>query len=132
MDSFVAAVPFAATLFLGMLACLEVGRRLGIRRIARDPDGAMAGLGAIEGGIFALYGLLLAFTFSGAPSRLDSRRQLIAQEINAIGSAYQRIDLLPVDAQARLRELLREYVDSRIATYRIRADGAVHVIEEIL
>jgi hypothetical protein len=58
MDSFIAALPFAAGLLVGMLVCLEVGRRLGIRRLANDPEGAMAGLGAIEGAVFALYGLL--------------------------------------------------------------------------
>jgi len=118
MDRMIAAFPFAASLFLGMLLCLELGRRLGIRRLAKDPEGAMAGLGAIEGAVFGLYGLLIAFTFSGAPSRLDTRRQLIAEEANDIGTAYLRLDLLPADSQPALRGLFRRYLDSRLEVYR--------------
>ena len=57
------------------------------------------GSGVIEASIFALLGLLVAFTFSGAEARFDTRRQLIVEETNAIGTAYLRLDLLPADAQ---------------------------------
>ena len=100
-----------------MLLLLEIGRRIGIRRQARDTEGARAGLGAIEGAIFALLGLLIAFTFSGAAARFDARRQLIVEETNAIGTAYLRIDLLPAEAQPALRDSFRKYVDSRLAVY---------------
>lgn len=53
-----------------------------------DGAGSSARLGTVEGPIFALMGLLIAFTFSGAASRLDGRRQLIVQEANDIGTAY--------------------------------------------
>jgi hypothetical protein len=118
MGTMIPAVPFATALFVAMLIGLEVGRRLGIIRLAKDPDGAMSGLGALEGAIFGLYGLLLAFTFSGAAQRLDTRRQLIAEEAEAISTAYNRIDLLPAEAQPALRVLFRRYVDSRLQTFR--------------
>jgi hypothetical protein len=82
-------------LFLGMLLLLETGRRLGVRRLASDPEGARAGTGTVEGAVFALLGLLVAFTFSGAASRFDQRRDLIVEETNDIGTAYLRLDLLP-------------------------------------
>jgi hypothetical protein len=104
-------------LFLGMLLLVEFGRRMGIRRMAKDPEGARAGIGAVEGAVFGLLGLLIAFTFSGAAIRFDSRRQLIVEETNAIGTAYLRIDLLPPDEQPALRESFRRYVDSRLAVY---------------
>jgi hypothetical protein len=50
-------------------------------------------------GIFALLGLLLAFTFSGAASRFDARRGLIIEETKAIGTAWLRLDLLPAAVQ---------------------------------
>ena len=105
----------AAALFLGMLLLQELGRRLGCRHLAGDPEGARKGLGAVEGAVFGLMGLLLAFTFSGAASRLEGRRQLIAQEVNAIGTAYLRIDLLGPSVQAPLREAFRQYLDARLA-----------------
>lgn len=108
----------AGGLLAGMLLLLEAGRRLGARRVAADPEGARAGLGAIEGAVFGLMGLLVAFTFSGAASRFDVRRQLIVEEANAIGTAYLRIDLLPAGAQPAMRDLFRRYVDARLDVYR--------------
>jgi hypothetical protein len=106
------------SLFLSMLLFLEVGRRIGLRRRAKDVDGASEGFGAVGGSVFALLGLLIAFTFSGAASRFDVRRHLIVEETNAIGTAYFRLDLLPADAQARLKEGFRQYVDARLEAYR--------------
>jgi hypothetical protein len=41
-------------LFAGMLVLMEIGRRAGMRRQAKDPELAKAGFGAIEGGVLAL------------------------------------------------------------------------------
>ena len=112
------ALLLAVGLFLGMLMLTEVGRRIGMRRLAQDPEGAEAGVGVVDGAVFALLGLLMAFTFSGAASRFDGRRQLIVEETNNIGTAYLRLDLLPMDAQPKLREKFRQYVDARLEMYR--------------
>lgn len=113
-----ASVLFAAVLFVGMVLLLELGRRLGRCRRSRDEEGARAGLGAVEGAVFALMGLLVAFTFSGAAARFDARRQLIVEEANAIGTAWLRLDLLPPAAQPELRDLFRRCLDTRLAAYR--------------
>jgi hypothetical protein len=118
MDRGLFALPFAAATLVGMLICLALGRRLGTRWLARAPQGAMSSLNLSQGAIFSLYGLLLAFTFSGAASRYDARRHLIVEEANAIDTAYMRLELLPVESQAALRELFRKYLDSRLETYR--------------
>ena len=106
-------------LFAGMLLLLDVGRRIGARRRVADPDGAQAGTGAVDGAVFALLGLLVAFTFSGAATRFDERRSLIVQETNDIGTAYLRVNLLPDSAQPAMRDLFRRYVDSRIEAYQV-------------
>ena len=108
----------AAGLFAGMLILLEMGRRFGLRRLMQDSDAARAGFGVVEGAIFALMGLLIAFTFSGAAARFDTRRQLVVEEANAIGTAYLRLDLLPASSQMALRESFRQYVEARLDTYR--------------
>lgn len=113
---------FAVCLLLGILVLIEVGRRVGQRRGKADVEGARAGLGAIEGAIFGLMGLLLAFTFSGAAGRFDARRALIADETNAIGTAWLRLDLLPAETQPEMRELFRKYTDIRAGVYRHIAD----------
>jgi hypothetical protein len=113
MSPVLAAVLFDVGLFLGMLLLLEVGRR-----IAQKRGGAPSGAGVVDGAVFGLLGLLIAFTFSAAASRFDTRRHLVVEEANAIGTAYLRLDLLPQSAQPALREGFRRYVDSRLAVYR--------------
>ena len=75
-------------------------------------------MGVVEGSVFGLLGLMLAFTFSGAARRFDERRHLVVDEVNAIGTAWKRIDMLPPDAQPAIRDGFRRYVDATIAAYR--------------
>jgi hypothetical protein len=109
-------------LLVGMLFLLEVGRRIGLWRMAVDTEGARAGIGTVEGALLALLGLLIAFSFSGAAARFDARRQQIIDEANDIGSAYMLVDLLPSEAQPPLRDKFRLYVDSRLEAYRKMPD----------
>ncbi len=104
-------------LFLGMVLFLEVGHRLRLRMMAKHPEKSVAGLGVVEGALFALMGLVIAFTFSGAAARFDAKRQLVVDEANNIGTAYLRIDLLPEAAQPAIREKFRHYVDARLESY---------------
>jgi hypothetical protein len=115
---------FALGLFAGMVVMIELGRTVGARRRAKLLEGAAAGIGAVEAAVFALLGLLIAFTFQGAAARFDTRRALIVEEANAIGTAWLRLDLLPPDAQPALRESFRQYLDSRLDTYRKLPDLA--------
>jgi hypothetical protein len=111
------SIGFAAGLFVAMLVMLEAGRRMGVRHRKRLAEGASAGIGAVEAAVYALLGLLIAFTFQGAAARFDTRRTLIVEEANAIGTAWLRLDLVPAAGQAALRESFRQYLDSRLATY---------------
>jgi hypothetical protein len=106
-----------AALFLGMVGFQTLGHHLGLSRRQKNPEDHDEGTTAVEAALFALLGLLVAFTFSGAETRLNERRVLIVDEANAIGTAYLRLDLLPQSAQPVLREEMRRYVDSRIAYY---------------
>ena len=124
MNYFVFAIFIAFGMLAGMLLFLELGRRIGLRQRAKDPEGVREGLGAVEGAVFGLLGLLIAFTFSGAAARFDARRHLIVEEANAIGTAYLRIDLLPPGTQPELRESFRQYLDARLAVYRALPDVA--------
>ena len=113
----------AVALFIGLVVCLETGFRLGTQRVKILPN-AHEGFGAIEGAVFGIFALLLSLSFFGAASRLDSRRQLIVQEANAVASAYMRVDLLPNAEQPEVRRLFREYVDERIRISEMSNEAA--------
>jgi hypothetical protein len=109
---------FCLLLLAGMLVLLEVGRRFGVRRRPKESEGERGGLGTVEGAVFTLFGLMIAFTFSGAASRFNEKRMLIAEEVNCIETAYLRLHLLSHLAQPALQQLFRRYIDSRIETCR--------------
>jgi len=124
MDSIISAPAFAVALFLGMVLFLEVGRQLRRRRMVLAADDEQFGAGAVEGAVFALFGLLVAFSFSGAAARFDARRALIVDEANDIGTAYLRVEMLAPSDQPAMRALFRNYVDSRLEVYRRLPDVA--------
>lgn len=109
---------YSIALLLGLLICVQAGFVLGRRY------GVKGEANTLSGAVFGLLGLLLAFSFSGAASRFEHRRELITQEANAIGTAYLRIDLLPAAAQAPLREAMRKYVQQRLDTYQAMPGSA--------
>jgi len=76
--------------------------------------------GIVLGASLTLLGLLIGFSFSMAVGRYDQRKNYEEAEANAIGTEYVRADLLPTADAARVRELLKEYVDQRILFYTLR------------
>jgi hypothetical protein len=79
----------------------------------------------IVGATLTLLGLIIGFTFSMAVSRYDQRMNFEEQEANAIGTEYLRVDALPPANAARIRSLLKEYLESRIQYYASRNAEAV-------
>jgi hypothetical protein len=71
-------------------------------------------IGTAVGATLGLLAFLLAFTFNMAANRFDDRKQLFVDEVNAIGTAYLRAELLPGPYASESRQLLREYVDLRV------------------
>jgi len=67
-----------------------------------------------------LLGLIIGFSFSMAISRYEQRKIYEEAEANAIGTEYVRADLLPAPDAARVRVLLRSYLDQRVLFYETR------------
>lgn len=114
---------FFISLCITMFIFLEIGRY--IRRLALAKNQVLTDLtldGPVESVLFALFGLLIAFTFTGAGARLEAKRQLITVEANAIDTAYLRIGLLPKEAQPQMRKLFKEYTLIRANTNEDVAD----------
>ena len=111
-------VVFSAAIFCVLLLSTEAGRWVGKRKIATVSGHNTA----LEGAIFGIMGLLIAFTIAGASTRFDHRRDLIVDEANAISTAHLRLDLAPADTQPQLRDAFHRYVDFRITAYDQIAD----------
>jgi hypothetical protein len=73
--------------------------------------------GFILAATLTLLGLIIGFSFSMATSRYDQRKNYEEAEANAIGTEYVRTDLLPPTDAARVRELLRKYLNERVLFY---------------
>ncbi len=106
------AIVFAAVIFGGILACMRIGWIIGRKRLVALGEDGQAGLGAIDGAVFGLMGLLITFTFTGAAARFDDRRELVTQHVNAIGTAWLRLDLLAEPGRGKAREGFRQYYAS--------------------
>lgn len=104
-------------LIIVMLIFLEIGRLINKVAVKNGTRSVTSGSGPVETIVFGVLGLLIAFTFTGAESRLEYRRQLITNAANAIGTAYARIDLLSAKAQPQMRILLKEYTFLRAKIY---------------
>jgi hypothetical protein len=84
------------------------------------PDDERQDLDLIVAATLTLLGLIIGFSFSMATNRYDLRKNYEEAEANAIGTEYVRADYLPAGDAARVRELLREYLEKRIEFYETR------------
>ena len=116
------SLAIAAAFFVASLLLLNYGRYLGLRYLRQNEPANMAGLATVEGAVFIVIGLLLAFTISGALQRFDERRQLVIQEANAVGSTYDRLDLFEGEVALALQAKLKNYAHARSELYRMPHD----------
>jgi hypothetical protein len=105
-------VLMAVGLFALLMLAHEVGFRVARRAAGGAAEGERSETNALQGGMLALLGLLLAFTFAIASQRFDTRKQLVLDEANAIGTAYLRATAVPGGEE--VADLLRRYADVRL------------------
>src|SRR5882672_12256987 len=77
-------------------------------------QGVRDDFGVILAATLTLLGLIIGFSFSMATGRYDQRKNLEEAEANAIGTEYVRADMLPAADGAKVRALLKRYLDQRI------------------
>jgi hypothetical protein len=85
--------------------------------------------GVILAATLTLLGLIIGFSFSMATSRYDQRKNLEEAEANAIGTEYVRADLLPAADAAKVRALIRNYLDQRVLFYATRDEQQLRQID---
>jgi prepilin signal peptidase PulO-like enzyme (type II secretory pathway) len=110
-----APIPLLGLIFLiVMFGAAYIGRRL-YERGPKPKDEKDGGESYSVSAILGLLALLTGFTFSLAINRFETRRELVLEHANAVGTAYLRVQLLPQPHRARLSSLIVEYADNAVA-----------------
>lgn len=135
--AWMAATPLwlmALSLLLAMALSALLGDGLRRRNLRRQGEGGQAdGEDKADGGfllssVLGLLALLVGFTFALAVDRFETRRALVLEEANAIGTAYLRTQLLEEPHRSRISSLLVEYTDNRLELARMPdAEARGHV-----
>lgn len=107
----------------------ELGFKFGTRRRNQPGGNPDTAAGAMSGTTLGLLAFMLAFTFNGASSDHDIRRNMVLEDANAIRTAYQRSIALPEPERAKAHALFREYVDIRLNLAKTRGAGLGQAIE---
>jgi len=114
---------YPGLVFVLSFGALWISTQIGARLLRRQQildDKVRVHFDVILAATLTLLGLIIGFTFSMAISRYDQRKNLEEAEANAIGTEYVRADLLPPADAAKVRSLLRNYLDQRILYYSTR------------
>ena len=90
-----------------------------LRKLRKWDEGKREDFELIMGATLTLLGLIIGFVFYGV-IRYDQRKNYEEAEANAIGTEYVREDLFPSADAAKVRELLKDYVDQRVRVYATR------------
>jgi hypothetical protein len=123
---------FSSLVFILSLVVLWLSLRVGvsIRKRRRSPEeNEREDFGTVMAAILTLLSLIIGFSFSMAIFRYDQRKNLEAAEADAIGTEFVRADFLPAADAARVRSLLRHYLDQRVLFYKTRDDRQLQEID---
>jgi hypothetical protein len=115
---------FGLLLLVMPAVAVELGRRLAVPTHIQDETNRKDQMVTIRDGLFVLLSLLLGFTLAMAASRYGDRRTLLINEAVSIGTTYLRAGALPQPYRDQSRQLLRQYVDTRIDVDNAGLDGA--------
>lgn len=100
--------------FLTMFVSGETGFWLGAKSRVKGYEETKRRIGSLETSVLGVLGLLLGFTLAMAVSRFDTRRVLVLDEANAIGTSYWRSQTIPPPEGPAVTALLRQYVDAKL------------------
>ena len=116
-----------------VVASIELGYLMGYRSHRRSEEEKESPVSAIAASVLGLLAFMLAFSFGIVSNRYDAKKTLMREEANAIGTAWLRADLLPAGERAEAKELLREYLETRldfVQSQKLQADKLAFVLAE--
>lgn len=105
---------FFGIFFLVLLSIL-LGYKVGAYFRKHYGDKEEGPTGSIVGATLGLLAFMLAFMFGITANRYDNRKEILLDEVNAIGTAFLRTDFLVEPYRTQIRGLFRDYVDLNTA-----------------
>jgi hypothetical protein len=108
---------FVGLAFALLSVACEAGFRLGGRRTRRQPnrEHEREGVGTITAAMLGLLSFTLGLTIGYAQDRAETRRGLVVQEANAIGTAWHRAKLVSSEEGSAIAELIEELAKVELA-----------------
>ena len=115
LDNFPVWVVYLGTVAVVLVAA-EIGFRIGIGLQRQDSSSEGTPItGAVVGGMLGLMAFLMAFSIGIVIGQHNERKTMVVTEANAVGTAYLRAGFLDEPDLTKSRDLLREYVEVRLA-----------------
>lgn len=115
------ATVLAIVLLIAMIIFVGLGRLAG-REWNKEQRELRGGVNSLFAALFALSGLILAFTFGMSQTRLQRVRTVVEFEANDIGTAIRRSDLYADSVRDGFRADFKDYLEAVIAFYQHTAD----------
>jgi hypothetical protein len=110
---------YSLPFFIGVMwVAVRIGQYAGKKYPPSERD--TKGLDLITNASLTLLALIIGFSFSMAVGRYDLRKAYEEEEANAIGTEYVRAGLMSSEDMAKIRTMLKEYLDQRIVFYMER------------
>ena len=133
------AVVLILILYFSMLVITVIARY--IRRKQKTPVEEFKGtLSTLMASLFALFGLILAFTFNMSGTRYEAIKNIFIDESTTIGTAIRRADMYSDSVRQEMRRNFKNYLEGRITYYnnyfeaaealsgKNKAEDAIHKI----
>lgn len=115
--SFFYQIPIAmggALILVLFLLALQAGYRVGFKQRKEWKNADLGGGTVALSSMFALLGLILAFTYASGVNRNDARKAAVLVEANVLGTAFLRADLIAEPGRSDIKEKLLAYAKTRI------------------
>lgn len=113
LDAVPVWIIFIGTIVLVMVF-LEVGYLLGSIAHKKSADKEEAAVSGVSGIVLGLAAFIMAFSFAIVTDRHDTRKALVRDDADAIRAVYLRARFLPESDRDESRNLLRQYLQTRL------------------
>lgn len=104
--------------FIILLMSLEAGYRIGLKQRKKWLNAETGGGTVALTSMFALLGLILAFTYASGVSRYEARKLAVVEEANVLETAFLRAGLIADPGGKALREVIAAYAKTRLVPYK--------------